>query len=100
MKLFKKKYKFREPENTACFTCEHVVNKSHPILYVSHDSDDGSWQFLCGTESHDGSNARIVGLKQVTEIDPTLNKLYDLPLGSEVERTEVGGEWLQPKQSR
>jgi len=46
-------YKFRVPENTACIICEHVFNAERPILYVTHDSADGCWQFMCGLEYHD-----------------------------------------------
>ena len=100
MKLFRKKskYQFQEPENTACFTCDHVVNGTHPILFVTHDSDDGGWQFLCGTENHDESNARILGLKEITEIDPTLNQLFEMPVGTFAERGLIGGDWKVFKQ--
>lgn len=77
--LFKRKernFKFTEPENTACFVCEHVLNRQRPILYASHEEGDGSWQFLCGTNDHTESNAKIISLKQATEIDDTINDLY------------------------
>lgn len=37
-----------ELPNTATITCRHIIDGSLPILYVSHDEDDGMWQFLCG----------------------------------------------------
>lgn len=95
MSLFKRKskYQFQEPENTACFTCDHVLNGTHPILYVSHDTNDGTWQFLCGTENHNESNARILGIKEITEIDQTLNELSKMPVGTFAQRSEIGGKW-------
>ena len=49
----KPKYKFQDPENTACIICDHVFNRERPILYVNHDSEDGGWQFMCGLDNHD-----------------------------------------------
>lgn len=93
--LFGKKggneFRFKDPENKPCFTCVHVLNKEKPILYVSHDAD-GDWQFLCGAE-HDESEARVIGLKQATEIDTTVNDLYEMPLGVGAERDRVGAKW-------
>ncbi len=39
----KTEYKFKEAENTACFVCDHVLSKQRPILYATHDKEDGSW---------------------------------------------------------
>ena len=38
-------FPFKDAQNTACFTCCHVLEENKPILYVSHDQD-GFWQFL------------------------------------------------------
>ena len=94
-RLFRKEpeYKFKEKENTACFTCDHVMNKEKPILFVSHDSDDSSWQFLCGTENHTDANIKIISIKQATEIDNTINDLYEMPVGLCAERKSIGAEW-------
>ena len=42
--------------------------RGHPILYVSHDEDDGMWQFLCGS-NHNIEDASIVSLFEVYNID-------------------------------
>ena len=39
---------FDEPENVATMTIRQVIHGGQPILYVSHDADDGMWQFLTG----------------------------------------------------
>jgi hypothetical protein len=94
--LFKKKekdnYKFNEPENTACFTCDHVLNRERPILYVSHDKD-GEWQFLCGESDHTEANGKIISLKNATEIDTSINDLFEMPLGVGAERDSIEGKW-------
>lgn len=84
---------FSEPENTACFTCKHILEDKLPVLFVTHDGDDGSWQFLCGANRHEDSDARIVGLKEMVEIDESLNALYEMPTGVGAEREASGMAW-------
>ena len=43
-------FPFREDPNTATILCKHIARGEKPILYVSHDEDDGMWQFLCNEE--------------------------------------------------
>ena len=94
-KLFKKKLKFEfnEPENTACLTCFHILEEKSAILYVSHDEDDGGWQFLCGGENHVEDDARMVSLKTIVTLDHSINKLHDMPVGMCSERTSADAEW-------
>lgn len=87
-------YKFKEPENTACFVCDHVLSKQRPILYVVHDKEDSSWQFLCGQNDHTEANAKIISLKEATEIDETINDLYEMPLGIGAERENEKAKWI------
>jgi hypothetical protein len=88
----KKQFKFKEPETTACITCDHVLNKQRPILYASRDAD-GDWQFLCGEEDHTESNAKMISLKQAVESDETLNDLWEMPVGVGADRTSVKDKW-------
>jgi len=74
-------YKFNEPENTACFVCSHVLHHERPILQVTHDEEDGFWQFLCGRDDHNESNANIIALRQVVALDGSVNDLAEMPLG-------------------
>lgn len=87
-------FKFKEPENTACFICDHVLNKQRPILYASHDEEDGAWQFLCGQDDHKEENAKIISLKEATELDTTINDLYEMPLGVGAERKSKKDKWI------
>ena len=89
----KTEYKFKEAENTACFVCDHVLSKQRPILYVAHDKEDGSWQFLCGQDDHTEANAKIISLKNATVIDTTINDLYEMPLGVGAERKSIKDKW-------
>ena len=37
---------FDESLNTAVFTTKYVIQDKHTITLVSHDLQDGAWQFL------------------------------------------------------
>jgi hypothetical protein len=39
---------FGEPKNVAVITTRQVMQGGSPILIVSRDAEDGSWQFLTG----------------------------------------------------
>jgi hypothetical protein len=86
-------YKFFEAGNTACFVCDHVMYRQRPILLVTHDNEDSSWQFLCGQDDHTEANIKIISLRQITEIDQTVNDLFEMPLGVAAERTTVNDKW-------
>jgi hypothetical protein len=89
----KHSYSFAEPENTACIVCSHVLTKQRPILFASHDKDDGTWQFLCGQGDHTESDAKLISLKQATGIDPSINALKLLPLGFGAAREGIKQPW-------
>jgi hypothetical protein len=76
---------FDDPQNVAVFTTKQIIEKQKPILFVSHDEEDGAWQFHDGdlTSSED---ARIVSLLQIVTIDPSIMDLADLPYGWEASR--------------
>lgn len=89
----KPEYKFKESKNTACFVCDHVLKKERDILFVTHDKDDSSWQFLCGEDDHTESNIKIISMEQATDLDFTINDLFEMPEGFEVEREKIGSKW-------
>ena len=95
--FFKKKknteYRFQETENTACIVCDHVLNGKRPILHVTHDAEDGYWQFLCGQDHHEDTIAKLISLKQATELDSTINELFEMPLGFGAERNSIKDKW-------
>ena len=86
-------YLFTDPSNTACISCTHVTIEGHDILFVSHDADDGMWQFLCGSNEHTEDDGVIVGLGEIVNLDPGLNEIADMPLGICGERKSKGDEW-------
>ena len=89
-------FPFSDAPDTAVFICSHILDSGEDILFVSHDADDGAWQFLCDKE-HNESDARIVSLKYVLDLDPTISNLNDLPLGYCAERKSKNDKWVIAK---
>lgn len=89
--LSRLRFPFREAENLAVFTTVHVLN-GKPILRVTHDADDGAWQFLCATTSSE-QDARVVALRHVYALDPSVGELADLPLGWAALRESPSAPW-------
>ena len=85
-------FPFREDPNTATILCKHIARGEQPILYVSHDEDDGMWQFLCN-EEHTIEDLMLVTLKQAYELDPSIGEIKDLPLGKEAWREHSQMPW-------
>jgi hypothetical protein len=83
---------FDDPENVATMIVRQIVHGGQPILLVSHDAEDGMWQFLTGGPVQ-MADAMIVGLREVHELDPTIGELADLPLGWTATRPAVGQPW-------
>lgn len=89
-----KAWPFADGENTAVFTCIHVLG-GKSVLHVVHDLDDGAWQFLCGAEDHESEDARILCFGCAVSRDPGFMALADLPLGFMADRTGLGDPWVR-----
>ena len=89
--LFRRRFPFRERPDTAALACCHVLDGA-PVLRVTHDVEDGMWQFLCGGE-HDASEARVIALKEAYALDASLGKLAKLPCGCAAQRSSKTGKW-------
>jgi hypothetical protein len=83
---------FQDPQNVAVFTTKQVVKKRKPILFVTHDADDGAWQFHSGDMARDG-DAMILALSEIVGIDPTVAELADLPLGYKASCISPSSPW-------
>jgi len=83
---------FDDPENLAVIALDRIMDGASPILYVTHDADDDGWQFLDGGDVAE-ENAMIVALRTVTQHDPTVLELSDLPVGWYAVRDAVGNPW-------
>ena len=85
-------FPFSDSQNTATFTCTHVLNHEKPITLASHD-EDGYWQFLCDSESHSDEESKVVGLGEIYAIDKTIAKLANLDYGHIAYRDKQNSEW-------
>lgn len=69
------------------------MNETAPILLVFHDEDDGAWQMLPSSGA-DTSEAMIVGLKELVQLDQTLVEIANLPLGWFAWREDKNSPWI------
>ena len=83
-------FAFKDAPETACIVCQHVLAGENPITFISHDKEDGMWQFLC-SEDHILEDVRLVSLAEAFQIDESIGQVADLPCGCVVERTEAKG---------
>ena len=90
-------FPFYDSPDTATIICCHIMERQAPILYVSHDEDDGMWQFLCG-ETHEINEAKLVSLKWVFDLDNSVSALKDMPCGYYAERKTQDDDWIIRKQ--
>ncbi|MFL5340980.1 MAG: hypothetical protein ACJ8F7_12605 [Gemmataceae bacterium] len=88
---------FAEPENVAVMTVRQITHGGQPILLVSHDADDGMWQFLSGGPV-EVADAMVVGLREIYELDPSVAELADLPLGWQALRSAARQPWQRHAQ--
>jgi hypothetical protein len=87
---------FSDPQNIAVLTTGKVVFENYPILQVSHDAEDGTWQFHPG-EDVDIEDAKIVALSGIAKRDPSILELADLPMGWTAVRNSQDDEWQRFK---
>jgi len=85
-------WSFPDPRNVAVITVRQIVLEGHAILRVSHDADDGGWQFL-EWETPGEKDTMLISLEEAVRLDPTLAELADLPLGWRACRRAPGEPW-------
>jgi len=88
---------FADPRNVAVFTTTHVVRGRKPILHVSHDAEDGAWQFHSDSPTASAADILVVALEEMVDYDPTICDLADLPCGWIAERDKLGSPWKKAK---
>jgi hypothetical protein len=83
---------FDQPRDCAVLVTREVLERTEPILRVTHDSDDHGWQFI-GSSDGTPENGRVVALHEAVELDPSILQLADLPVGRHAVRDSVKGPW-------
>jgi hypothetical protein len=89
---------FDDSPNVAVITMRQVTEDKAPILLVSHDEDDGGWQFLPGGSVLE-ENARVVALRRIWLLDPSVGQLADLPSGWQASRHSPIEPWRRAPRS-
>ena len=84
-------WKFPDPPHTGVYLSETVNSGEEAVTYVSHDLEDGAWQFL-GDSMSDGRPV-LSCFHHPIDKDPSLKELFDLPLGWYAVRTAAGEPW-------
>jgi len=92
-------WKFPDDPHVRVFLSESVHKGTEPVTYVSHDAEDGAWQFL-GDSMSDGGGPVTSCFHHPIDCDPSLAELSDLPLGWYAGRGRVGEPWTRKKYSR
>jgi hypothetical protein len=87
---------FRDPENLAVFTTRQVLEDGRPIQLVTHDAEDGAWQFLSDGAALE-SDGRIIALREALDIDQAIAELADLPTGWQAFRATPSSPWKRRK---
>jgi hypothetical protein len=87
--------KFKEADNTAVFTTKFVVNDKKVITYVTHEKEDGAWQFFSSDNSNNFEDvAKVVGLGEILKMDATLLEIAEMPEGFSAHRKFKGDTWI------
>jgi hypothetical protein len=79
----------------AAISLRDVMEGRSPILLVTHDEDDGTWQFLDGRDNSDPDDAVVLCLEEVLQLDSSISQLADLPLGWRAWREDVNQPWMR-----
>lgn len=73
-------WKFLDSKDTMVITTKQILKNNAKITLVSHDKEDGMWQFLDSNDLN-VNNAQIVSIEEIVNIDKSLMNLNNLPLG-------------------
>jgi hypothetical protein len=89
---------FKDPPNVAVIANRKIVDGRDWIAYVSHDLADGGWQFH-NKEAAPAkvSDAAVVGLREIVQLDETIIELADLPPGWYAARKSKTSPWDRAK---
>jgi hypothetical protein len=84
---------FDDPPDVATISLRDIMESRQPILLVSHDAEDGMWQFLDGRADLNPDDAVVLSLADVLGLDRSIAQLADLPLGWRAWRANVNQPW-------
>lgn len=91
------RWKFSDPQNVAVIASKKIATGEAWIGYVTHDDDDGSWQFHNFEGVFLESEVILVSLRSIVQSDPSVELLADLPMGWRAWRDSKGSEWQRER---
>ncbi|MBL0163323.1 MAG: DUF2185 domain-containing protein [Xanthomonadales bacterium] len=81
----------------AAIVCGHVARLSAVILCAQRDLPeepaDSGWQFLCGAEEEDWTEAQVWSVAEVLELIPNFSEFLHLPADSVLTRKDPSSTW-------
>lgn len=83
---------FSDPPDAIVLTVQPILEAGRAILLVEHD-ERGKWRFFDDRQLFHGAELRLVPLKCLVELAPTLAELADLPIGWRAWRETENGPW-------
>ncbi len=86
-------WEFHDPRNLAVLVNRAIVRGNDWTAYVSHDADDGGWQFHGSNPHVSAEDMMVISLHEMYTLDPSISALVDLPLGWRAWREMKDGEW-------
>ncbi len=87
-------WRFADPPETVVLTLERILQGVAPLLLVTHDAEDGGWQFLDGEQVFEQDGTTVL-LGEMIQFDGSLENLADLPRGWHAWRVSPGAPWQQ-----
>ena len=89
---------FPDSLNTAVFTTKFVVHDRKEITYISHDFEDGSWEFYSDDNFDNYEDiVLILSLDEIIQLDISLLEVADFPLGFVATRRSKADDWTITK---
>jgi len=84
--------------DTAVFTTRFVIEDKKTITYVTHEIEDGAWQFFSDDRFDDfESVAKVVGLREIIKLDPSIMELIEMSEGFIATRNSRHDNWVVRK---
>ena len=93
MKTTEPNWPFLDPPNVAVFTSKKILHNGDWIYYVTHDKEDGAWQFHPHSGLTPEDDAAVTSLKNIVNLDESIRKLADLPVGWHAWRETPESKW-------
>ena len=91
-------WKFSDPPNVAVFVDRSIFKQDDWIAYVSHDDEDGSWQFHNSEPGPaEDDDIMLVSLQNVVRRDESILELADLAEGWHARRSSKSSPWQRAK---